>query len=101
MLQVLGHRVDLAEDGLSGLSKFREGDYDLVITDLGMAGMDGSEVVRAIKETDPTFPVALITGWPASDVAKRFSETDRPDWIIEKPATLEDFQTALLSSESG
>lgn len=101
MLQVLGHRVDLAEDGPSGLSKFREGGYDLVITDLGMARMDGSEVVRAIKETDPTFPVALITGWPASDVAKRFSDTVRPDWIIEKPATLEDFQTALLSSESG
>lgn len=100
MLQTLGHRVDLAEDGPSGLSKFRESDYDLMITDLGMAGMDGSEVVRAIKEADPAFPIVLITGWPASDVAKRFSDKDRPDWIIEKPATLEDLQYALLSSKS-
>jgi len=99
MLKTLGHRADLAEDGPSGLAMFQEGDYDLVITDLGMPGMDGSEVVRAIKETNPTFPVALITGWPASDVAKRFSEKDRPDWIIEKPATLNELQSVLSSSE--
>jgi len=99
MLQAMGHEVDTAEDGPSGLSKFRNGDYDLVITDLGMPGMDGSEVVRVIKEIDPAFPVALISGWAASEVAERFSGTVRPDWVIAKPATLESLQPALLPSK--
>ncbi|NQT15134.1 MAG: response regulator [Planctomycetes bacterium] len=97
ILQAKGHEVDTAEDGPSGLSEFRKGDYDLVITDLGMPGMDGSEVVRAIKAMDPTFPVALISGWPPSDVAKRFPDTARPDWIIGKPASFESLQPALSS----
>jgi len=99
MLQAMGHEVDTAEDGPSGLSKFRDGDYDLVITDLGMPGMDGSEVVRTIKEIDPAFPMALISGWSASEVAERFSGKVRPDWVIGKPVTLESLQPALFPSE--
>jgi len=95
MLESAGHDVRVAGDGPSGFAEFRNGAYDLVITDLGMKVMDGSEVVRVIKEVDPIFPVALISGWPATDVAKRFSGTAKPDWIIEKPATLEDFRPAL------
>lgn len=99
MLQAMGHEVDTAEDGPSGLSKFRRGDYDLVITDLGMPGMDGSEVVQVIKGVDPAFPVALVSGWSTSEVAERFHDTVRPDWVIGKPVTLESLRPALSPSK--
>ncbi len=62
-----------------------------------MAGMDGSAIVHAIKETDPEFRVAVISGWSPDEVAERFSNIAQPDWIIGKPATLEDFQSVLTS----
>jgi PAS domain S-box-containing protein len=58
-----GHAVETADGGCEGLSKFRAGKYDLVVTDRAMPEINGDQLTEAIKETDPDMPVILVTGF--------------------------------------
>lgn len=54
--------VDTAIDGLSALDRLRATDYDLLITDLKMPGMDGLSVIREARRTASEMPIIIITG---------------------------------------
>lgn len=56
------YRVVHAQDGMHGLRTFQAQDFDLVITDLNLPGMDGFELTRELKRTHPRTPVLATTG---------------------------------------
>ena len=62
-LEHLGHRVKGIMNGREAIEAFKKGDYDLVITDLGMPDVSGWDIARAVKKIKPDVPVLLITGW--------------------------------------
>jgi len=76
-----GHHVTLAGGGREALRSFEQGDYDLVITDLGMPEINGWEVARAIKARRASMPVLLLTGW--ADAVD--TQAGRVDAVIKKP----------------
>ncbi|HEU4439054.1 MAG TPA: GAF domain-containing protein [Methylomirabilota bacterium] len=76
-----GHYVTLAGGGREALQRFERGDYDLVITDLGMPEVNGWEVARAIKAMRASMPVLLLTGWADAVDA----DAGRVDAVIKKP----------------
>jgi signal transduction histidine kinase/CheY-like chemotaxis protein len=63
MLEFMDHTTSQAASGEEGAEKFRDGDFDLVITDLGMPGISGWEVTRICKSLKPNIPVIMISGW--------------------------------------
>ncbi|UCD63352.1 MAG: hybrid sensor histidine kinase/response regulator [Candidatus Zixiibacteriota bacterium] len=63
MFTVNGHKVTSCCDGYSALEAFRQEAFDLVITDLGMAGMSGLDLAGLVHEEKPDIPIAMITGW--------------------------------------
>jgi GAF domain-containing protein/ActR/RegA family two-component response regulator len=63
VLTARGHAVSVAAGGREGLVRFAAGQYDVVLTDLGMPDMTGWEVTRAVKAERPATPVLLLTGW--------------------------------------
>lgn len=60
------HETVMAEDGQQGLELFAEGGFDVVLTDLGMPGMSGFDVARAVRKLDTITPIGLLTGWGAN-----------------------------------
>ena len=70
VLKSAGHQVVEAEDGEAGLQKAVEQPFDLVITDIIMPKLDGSEVILALKERKPDLPVLAISGGGASVTAE-------------------------------
>ena len=62
-LEYFGHWVKGFIRGDEAIKAFKDGNYDLVITDLGMPEMSGWDLARAIKKIKPDMPVLLITGW--------------------------------------
>ncbi|MCX5707972.1 MAG: response regulator [Candidatus Omnitrophica bacterium] len=63
-LKRYGYFVDTAEDGNIALKKLKETPgYNLIITDLMMPGVDGLEVLRSIKKTNPYIEVIVLTGY--------------------------------------
>jgi len=78
------HQVTLAEDGGKGVQLFREGAFDMVLTDLGMPGVSGWEVCRMIKEISPHTPVGMVTGWGDERHRGKMEECGL-DFFISKP----------------
>jgi PAS domain S-box-containing protein len=80
----VNHQVTLATNGEKGVQLFREGKFDLVLTDLGMPDMSGWEVCRNIKRISPDTPVGMITGWGAEMSQSKMEEYGL-DFLISKP----------------
>lgn len=80
--------VDSAMTGIDGLHHAIEGDYDLVILDVMLPGMDGLEVLRRLRECKDT-PVLILTA--LDDVADRVRglESGGDDYLIKPFAFVE------------
>jgi PAS domain S-box-containing protein len=78
------HQVTVAGNGEEGIRLFKENKFDVVLTDLGMPGMSGWEVCKAIKRIKPEFPVGMITGWGA-EVDQAKIEENGLDFVVSKP----------------
>ncbi len=57
-----GYRCELASSGAAALSLCMKIDFDAMVTDLRMEGMDGVELVRRAKRLQPSLAVVLVTG---------------------------------------
>jgi signal transduction histidine kinase len=90
-----GHRVLRAGSGREALAVLDGGErVDVVITDLGMPGMTGWELARALRTRQPDLPVGLISGWTSSaDFSAE--EASHVAFVIAKPYTLGALRTAL------
>lgn len=64
-----GFTVKTANDGKAAINLVTETEYDLVITDLQMAGVSGMDLLRAAKEIRPELPVIMITAFGTIDLA--------------------------------
>ncbi len=60
-LEPLGYVVDAAYEGRSGLRFARENDYDAIVLDLTLPGVDGLELCRQLRETGNSTPVLMLT----------------------------------------
>jgi signal transduction histidine kinase/CheY-like chemotaxis protein len=96
----LGHRVTTASSGKEGVEIFRAAlltkqAYETVITDLGMPGIDGHQVARAIKAESPSTPVVMLTGWGAA--MKEDGETaPEVNALLSKPPRIPELNNVLL-----
>lgn len=85
LLRYDGHTVECAASGQAALDRLAsECAIDLVMTDLGMPGVNGWAVVRAVKTRHPDMPVVLITGW-SIDVVEAAREHALVDLVLPKP----------------
>jgi two-component system nitrogen regulation response regulator NtrX len=79
------YQVEEAEDGLVGLEKIKNDDYDLVLCDIKMPKMDGVEVLEAIKKIKPEIPVVMISGHGDLDTAVNTMRLGAFDYISKPP----------------
>lgn len=92
-----GHTVVTAADGEQGLKKFQSEDFDLVLTDRAMPVMNGNQLAAAIKETSPTTPVIMLTGF--GDIMAVTDETPAGiDLVLGKPVTMAGLRQALATT---
>jgi signal transduction histidine kinase/CheY-like chemotaxis protein len=87
ILEDEGVEVTLAANGAEALARFEAGKFDAVLTDLGMPGMNGWELLRLISERDEQVPLAVITGW-GELVSTHEEKAARVEWVLTKPFSL-------------
>jgi len=79
------YEVEQAEDGLEGINKIKETDYDLVLCDIKMPKMDGVEVLEAAKKLKPETPMVMISGHGDLDTAVNTMRLGAFDYISKPP----------------
>jgi signal transduction histidine kinase/ActR/RegA family two-component response regulator len=90
-----GYEVTLAENGSTALAAFERNVFKAVFTDIGMPGMSGWELARAIRERDQEIPISVITGWGEA-VGSDEQKKAKVDWVLAKPFSLERIGEILL-----
>jgi two-component system phosphate regulon sensor histidine kinase PhoR len=86
--------VDTAENGKAGLEKLKEKKYDLVLLDLMMPEMSGTQVLDRIKEFDENIVVVIITGFATIESAVETLKKGVYDYI-PKPFTPEELRNVV------
>jgi DNA-binding NtrC family response regulator len=76
--------VETCRSGHAAIERLQEKDYGLIITDLKMPGMNGIEVLKAVKALQPDIPVIIITGYATIDTAVEAMKSGAPDLLLEK-----------------
>jgi len=79
------YNVEEAEDGLEGINKIKEEDYDLVLCDIKMPKMDGVEVLEAARKLKPETPMVMISGHGDLDTAVNTMRLGAFDYISKPP----------------
>lgn len=79
------YEVEEAADGLEGVEKIKDHDYDLILCDIKMPKMDGVEVLEAVKKLKPEIPVVMISGHGDLDTAVNTMRLGAFDYISKPP----------------
>ncbi len=79
------YQVDEAEDGVVGLEKIKNNDYDLVLCDIKMPKMDGVEVLEEAKKIKPEIPMVMISGHGDMETAIQTMRLGAFDYISKPP----------------
>lgn len=87
-----GFNTQVAYDGLSGLELFRQGNFNLLILDIKLPGMNGYELCKTIRTIDAKVPVVMLTALNAVEEKLEGFEVGADDYI-SKPF---DFRELLV-----
>jgi CheY-like chemotaxis protein len=88
ILESEGCQVVMADGGHEALALFDVMQFDAVFTDVGLPGMSGWELARAIRERDRQLPLAVVTGWGEA-VGSNEQKAAQVNWVVAKPFTIE------------
>ena len=61
--------VSIADDGASGIATFGAKAFDLIMVDMFMPGLDGAEIIKAIRSRNSTVPIIAMTGFAGRGLA--------------------------------
>ena len=86
-----GHKVDVAEDGLEAVQQMETADYDLVLTDIRMPGMDGMQVLEKAGQIRPEARVMMITANASVSNAVEAMQKGAYDYI-EKGGSIDEIE---------
>jgi len=97
ILEIQGYRAVNAFSAEEALTKFEDEEFDILVTDFRMPGMNGIELARKVHEKRPALPVILVTGYDRIDCGK-----DAAVCLLKEnlfPALLENIQRCLDIAE--
>jgi DNA-binding NtrC family response regulator len=96
LLASFGYDCQTAGDATSGLARFDEGDWNLVLVDVVMPAGSGWGVVETIRRRAPTVPIVLITGLSQPAVMQRARKWRLP--VIPKPFRADALRTVVVTA---
>ena len=97
ILETEGYVVEVAQDGREALDLFKNQNFDVVLCDVKMQGMDGIEVLVALRELAPDLPVIMISGHGTIDTAVESLRKGACDYI-QKPLDLNRLLVSLRNA---
>jgi len=100
ILESDGCVVEVALDGADALAKVEAGEFDAVLSDVVMPGLDGYELFQALGKLRPSLPVLMMTGfhYDKDHIIKRSRVAGLGTVIFKKPVDPDRLRDALLQA---
>jgi DNA-binding NtrC family response regulator len=98
LLKANGYDASTAKDGIQALDLLKKETFDLVITDLRMAPMDGMTLFREIKALFPAMPVILLTAYASVETAIEAMKNGAFDYLT-KPFKVDEMLSTVKRAE--
>ena len=92
-----GYNVDVAEDAYAALDKFERDNWDIMLLDIKMPGMDGLELLENLKEVSKSTIVIVMTAFASVDTAVKALKGGAFDYIV-KPFNPEDLSRLVRNA---
>ncbi len=96
MLGAHGHTVVVATSGAEALARLADAEFDVVVSDVGMPGLSGWDLVERIRARGLALPIVLATGWGAA-IAPEDARARGVRAIIAKPYRMADLERVLAA----
>jgi CheY-like chemotaxis protein len=103
VLEGQGHEVVACVDGATALTHVDGPAFDLALVDLSMPGLSGWEVATGLRATQPSVPIALVTGW-GDQIDFGEARARGIDYLMAKPFNVDDMTrlvAGVLAHEPG
>ena len=91
-----GYEIETAEDGSVALEKIKRNFFNLLIVDLKMPNVDGMDVLKEIKKSNPYIEVIILTGYPTVELAVKAIKMGAFDFI-RKPFDIQEMESTVSS----
>jgi len=89
-----GLNVEIAGDGESAVEKVKTSDFDVIVLDLAMPGIDGLETLKRLREVNPDLQIVLLTGHGSIKSGVEAMKEGAVDFL-EKPAEFSELLTKI------
>jgi two-component system, OmpR family, copper resistance phosphate regulon response regulator CusR len=93
-LEEQGYSIDVAYDGYSGISKWQNGLYDLIILDVVLPHHNGLEICSEIRSKDKSVPILMLTALSSTQDKINGFNCGADDYLI-KPFQFQEFQARI------
>ncbi len=98
-LEKAGYEVEAFTSSAEAMERVKTKEFDIVITDLKMEGIDGMTFLSAVKERSPGTEVIVITGFATMETAKESYQKGVFDFVA-KPFKLGEIQDVVKKAEN-
>ena len=95
ILSSQGHHTSAFNSGTDGIEEFRNGDYEILITDIGMPDMSGWEVIDIVRKIKPGVIIGVVTG---GDISEKEAKQRGVDFLINKPFESNEIVQAIANA---
>lgn len=99
-MKARGMEVVTAGSADQALSILEKQNFDAVVMDFQMPGMDGMAAIKAMKEKKPELQIILLSGYATVEKSKEAMEMGASD-LLEKPADLEILTEKIKTAKAG
>ena len=100
LLELLGHQVDDVGSGEEAAGAIGVVFYEIVLSDLGLPGMDGWSVAALVKQRSPSTKVGLVSGWEVPPAPAEL-QARGVDFLLPKPFDLDQIERVLNTQLAG
>ncbi|MCF6200596.1 MAG: EAL domain-containing protein [Hydrogenimonas sp.] len=90
VLEEFFDHIEEASDGLEGVKIFKNGNFDLIITDINMPRMNGLEMIKRIRKESPDIPILILSAHNESEFLISSISLNVEGYLL-KPIELEQF----------
>ncbi len=97
ILKTDDYQVETAPSGDAALAQMKQRPFDVLVTDIKMPGLDGLELVQAVKEIAPYIPCVIMTGFSTMDTTLKALKLGVDEYVI-KPFAPEELMIAVAKA---